>query len=167
MRRGSCTFGVLALLALLLSPTALPANGQEAEHSTGSVDILRVAASVIEIQIRNEENYPVSVAVSDKAQRLNAFGYHWEAFTDKGWIVLTAKPPEGAVFGDVPPQFLELGAGQTATLHVDFSAQFWCVKSGMKLRLVVKIWHNEPDKGATEVRIPSSPFLCTKPTTTH
>jgi len=163
MKSGPRTFAVLALLSLIALPTA----GQEQEHSTGSVDILRVAEGVIEIQIHNEEKHAVNVAVSDKAQRLNAVGYQWEAFTDKGWSVLTPKPPEGAVFGDLPPQFLEVGAGRTARLRVDFSAPFWGVKSGMKLRLVVKTWHNEPNKGATEVRILSSPWLWSEPSATH
>jgi hypothetical protein len=164
MRWDSCMFGVLALL---LSPMALPATGQGAEHPRGAVDILRVAESVIEIQIQHGEDYPVNIAVSDKAQRLNALGYQWEAFTDKGWSVLTPKPPEGAVFGDVPPQFLEVGVGQTAMVRVDFSAQLWSVKSGTKLRIVVKTWHNEPMKGATEGHIASSPFFWTEPTTNH
>ena len=109
---------------------ALPAAGQEAQHATGSVGIRRVTDSVIEIQIHNEKTYPVNIAVSDKAQRLNALGYQWEALTETGWSVLTPKPPEGAVFGDLPPQFLEVGAGANR----DASYRFLCSILGCKER---------------------------------
>lgn len=164
MRLGTRTFGVLALL---LSPLTLLTTGQEAQRPASSVEIIRVTEGGLEIRIRNGESYPFKVAVSDKGQRLNDLGYLWEAFTDKGWIALTAKLPVGAVFGDVPPQFLEIGTGQTATIPVGFSGRFWGVQSGAKLRIVVKTWHNELNKGATEVRIASSPLIWIEPVAKH
>lgn len=159
MRFGLLIFGVVLWIPTLASLCA----AQDVQQPAGSVEIVRVADTAIEITIRNGENFAVEVAVSDKAQRLNGFGYQWEGYADGGWTALTAKPPCCMVVGDLPPQFVEIKAGQTANFRVDFSARFWGVKGGEKLRIVVKTWHHEPNRGATELRIASSPFVWTEP----
>jgi hypothetical protein len=156
-------FRILRVLALFLPMTGLLTIGQEAEHPKSSVEILRVAEKSIEIRIRNGESYPVKVKVSDKARRLNDFGYQWESLTDKGWIALTPRLPAGAEFGDEPPQFLDIAAGQTVMVPEEFHAKFWGVHSGMKLRIVVKVWHSQQAKDAKETRIASSPLIWMEP----
>jgi hypothetical protein len=85
----------------------------------------------------------VSVWVCDTPRRLNELGYYLEAYSGKSWERL--KTPEGRHFGDLKPEYLEIGEGRTDSLPAHVYPKAFGGSSGMTLRIVIRAWHTQRD----------------------
>jgi hypothetical protein len=101
----------------------------------------------------------VSIWVCDNPTRLDELGYYLEAHTKSGWKRLP--PPEGRYFGDLPPQFLEIGENRTDSVPASVNPELFGVKRTSTLRLVVRAWHTERNAIGYLGRVDKEPILLT------
>lgn len=124
-----------------------------------AVEIVAVRDNGVDITLRSVWPYPVSVWVCDMPQRLNALGYHIEAFRGRKWVRL--RPPEGIIMGDLAPTYLEIGEGRTDSLRANFLPASFGIKSGMRVRIVVNAWRTETNAIGMVGPVSKEPLLLT------
>jgi hypothetical protein len=107
------------------------------------IEIVAIRNHGIDVKLRSVWSYPVSVWVCDTPRRLNELGYYLEAYSGKNWKRLEI--PEGRHFGDLKPEYLEIGEGRTDSVPASIYPEAFGGSSGMKLRIVIRAWRTERD----------------------
>jgi hypothetical protein len=131
----------LGLALVVLSSCFCCAAQSHPQKPVSPIEIVAVKSNSVDVKLRSVWPYPVSVWVCDTPRRLNELGYYLEAYTGKKWKRLEA--PKGRVFGDMKPEYLEIGEDGTRSLPASVYPAAFGAKRTLRLRIVVRAWRSE------------------------
>lgn len=155
MKRGRLLALVFWFVASCSFGTAQTPSGKPAS----AIEIVAIRNHGIDVKLRSVWSYPVSVWVCDTPRRLNELGYYLEAYSEGNWKRLEI--PEGRVFGELKPEYLEIGEGRTDSLPASIYPEAVGGSLRMKLRIVVRGWRTERDSLGLVHTISQEPLLLT------
>jgi hypothetical protein len=149
-------------LALVFSFVAICSFGAAQTPSgkhVSAIEIVTIRNTGIDLKLHSVWSYPVSIWVCDTPRRLNELGYYLEGYSGKNWKRLN--PPEGRQFGDLKPEYLEIGEGRTDLLPASIHPEAFGGRPGMKLRIVIRAWRTDRDSLGLVHAISQEPLLLT------
>jgi hypothetical protein len=149
----------LGLVLVVLSSCLCCAAQAHPEKPMSPIEIVAVKSNGVDVKLRSVWPYPVSVWVCDTPRRLNELGYYLEGYTGKNWKRLEAH--KGRVFGDLKPEYLEIGEGGTDSLLASVYPAAFSGKRTMRLRIVVRAWRTERNVVGVLSPINQEPLLLT------
>jgi hypothetical protein len=149
----------LGLILVFLSSCLCCAAQAHPEKPVSPIEIVAVKSNGVDVKLRGVWPYPVSVWVCDTPRRLNELGYYLEGYTGKNWKRLKSR--EGRFFGDLKPEYLEIGEGRTDSLPASVYPAAFRAKATMRLRIVVRAWRTERNVVGVLSPVNQEPLLLT------
>ena len=149
----------LALVLIAIGCCFGGAQTQSNSVSPPAIEIVAIRSRGVDLKLRSVWPYPVSVWVCDTPRRLNELGYYLEAYSGKKWKRL--KAPKNRFYGDLKPEYLEIGEGRTDSLPATVYPESFGGSSGMTLRIVIHAWRTERDAFGLVHTLSQEPVLLT------
>jgi hypothetical protein len=147
------------LVVFVLASCLFGAAQAHPDKPGSAIEIVAVRSNGVDVELRSVWPYGVSVWVCDTPRRLNELGYYLEGYTGNSWKRL--EPREGRFFGDLKPEYLEIGEGRTDSLPASVYPGAFGAKASMRLRIIIRAWRTERNAAGVPSPVSQEPLLLT------